>query len=129
MVKIYQTSHNKISPVFFTFTYQYIIMAAINIQSVLKKLSLTSVNKGVSTGNHWLPDSKKYIISHSPVDGKMIGKVSVASAKDYNIVIDSAEKSFAEWRTVPAPKRGEVVRQIGEELRKYKEPLRRLYIR
>ena len=101
-------------------------MAAINIQSVLKKLSLTSVNKGVSTGNHWLPDSKKYIISHSPVDGKMIGKVSVASAKDYNIVIDSAEKSFAEWRTVPAPKRGEVVRQIGEELRKYKEPLGQL---
>ena len=101
-------------------------MAEINIQSVLKKLSLTSVNKGVSTGNHWLPDSKKYIISHSPVDGKMIGKVSVASAKDYNIVIDSAEKSFAEWRTVPAPKRGEVVRQIGEELRKYKEPLGQL---
>ena len=101
-------------------------MAVINIQSVLKKLSLTSVNKGVSTGNHWLPDSKKYIISHSPVDGKMIGKVSVASAKDYNIVIDSAEKSFAEWRTVPAPKRGEVVRQIGEELRKYKEPLGQL---
>ena len=101
-------------------------MAVINIQSVLKKLSLTSVNKGVSAGNHWLPDSKKYIISHSPVDGKMIGKVSVASAKDYNIVIDSAEKSFAEWRTVPAPKRGEVVRQIGEELRKYKEPLGQL---
>jgi len=101
-------------------------MAAINIQSVLKKLSLTSVNKGVSTGNHWLPDSKKYIISHSPVDGKMIGKVSVASAKDYNTVIDTAEKAFAEWRTVPAPKRGEVVRQIGEELRKYKEPLGQL---
>lgn len=101
-------------------------MAVINIQSVLKKLSLTSVNKGVSTGNHWLPDSKKYIISHSPVDGKMIGKVSVASAKDYNTVIDTAEKAFAEWRTVPAPKRGEVVRQIGEELRKYKEPLGQL---
>jgi aldehyde dehydrogenase (NAD+) len=101
-------------------------MAEINIQSVLKKLSLTSVNKGVSTGNHWLPDSKKYIISHSPVDGKMIGKVSVASAKDYNTVIDTAEKAFAEWRTVPAPKRGEVVRQIGEELRKYKEPLGQL---
>ena len=101
-------------------------MAEINIQSVLKKLSLTSVNKGVSTGNHWLPDSKKYIISHSPVDGKMIGKVSVASAKDYNTVIDAAEKAFAEWRTVPAPKRGEVVRQIGEELRKYKEPLGQL---
>ena len=101
-------------------------MAVINIQSVLKKLSLTSVNKGVSAGNHWLPDSKKYIISHSPVDGKMIGKVSVASAKDYNTVIDTAEKAFAEWRTVPAPKRGEVVRQIGEELRKYKEPLGQL---
>jgi aldehyde dehydrogenase (NAD+) len=101
-------------------------MAVINIQSVLKQLSLTSVNKGVSTGNHWLPDSKKYIISHSPVDGKLIGKVSVASAKDYNTVIDSAEKAFTEWRTVPAPKRGEVVRQIGEELRKYKEPLGQL---
>ncbi|MFZ9954490.1 MAG: aldehyde dehydrogenase family protein [Flavobacteriales bacterium] len=101
-------------------------MAAINIQSVLKQLSLSSVNKGVSTGNHWLPDSKKYIISHSPVDGKMIGKVSVASAKDYNLVIETAEKAFAEWRMVPAPKRGEVVRQIGKELRKYKEPLGQL---
>ena len=101
-------------------------MAAINIQSVLKKLSLTSVNKGVSTGNHWLPDSKKYIISHSPVDGKMIGKVSVASAKDYNTVIDTAEKAFAEWRTVPAPKRGEVVRQLGEALRAEKQALGQL---
>ena len=53
----------------------------------------------------------------------MIGKVSVASAKDYNTVIDTAEKAFAEWRTVPAPKRGEVVRQIGNELRKHKEAL------
>ncbi len=101
-------------------------MAAINIQLVLKQLSLSSVNKGVSIGNHWLPDSKKYIISHSPVDGKVIGKVSIASAKDYNTVIESAELAFKEWRTVPAPKRGEVVRQIGEELRKYKEPLGQL---
>ena len=101
-------------------------MAVINIQSVLKQLSLSSVNKGVSIGNHWLPDSKKYIISHSPVDGKVIGKVSVASAKDYNTVIESAELAFKEWRTLPAPKRGEVVRQIGEELRKYKEPLGQL---
>lgn len=101
-------------------------MAVINIQSVLKQLSLSTVNKGVSTGNKWLADNKKYITSYSPVDGKAIAKVSVATKKDYDKVVETAQKAFSEWRMVPAPKRGEVVRQIGEELRKYKEPLGQL---
>ncbi len=98
-------------------------MATINIKSVLKELGINAVNSGVSSGNIWFKDSKKYIESYSPTDGKLIAKVSVASKADYDKVIKTAEKAFSEWKMVPAPKRGEVVRQIGDELRKHKNAL------
>ncbi|HFA50190.1 MAG TPA: aldehyde dehydrogenase family protein [Bacteroidetes bacterium] len=91
----------------------------------LKKLGLKKNNAGTSTG---LQDekSKKYIKSCSPVDGEFIGNVSETTRKQYDAVIAKAEKAFKVWREVPAPKRGEIVRQYGEALRKYKEPLGRL---
>src|SRR5439155_17689997 len=59
----------------------------------------------------------------SPVDGALIGKIKTASRSDYEKIISTAEKAFIEWRKIPAPKRGEIVQQIGDELRKFKEPL------
>jgi aldehyde dehydrogenase (NAD+) len=93
--------------------------------SFLKKLNLHKKNEGTWTGQKSLK-SDTYIESFSPVDGELIGSVSVTSKKDYEKVIKTAQKAFIEWREIPAPKRGEIVRQYGEELRKYKEPLGQL---
>jgi aldehyde dehydrogenase (NAD+) len=92
----------------------------------LAQLHIQSNNKGVSTGQNWIDTKGEVINSYSPVDGKLIGAVTAADKKSYEAVIQKAEAAFTEWRKWPAPKRGEVVRQIGEALRKYKEPLGKL---
>ncbi|HEX2629432.1 MAG TPA: aldehyde dehydrogenase family protein, partial [Chitinophagaceae bacterium] len=92
----------------------------------LKTLKIESLNKGVSTGHEWLNTSGEIIDSFSPVDGKKIGSVTSADKNSYEAVIKKAESAFREWRQWPAPKRGEIVRQIGEALRQYKEPLGKL---
>jgi aldehyde dehydrogenase (NAD+) len=66
------------------------------------------------------------ISSYSPVDGKLIGKVTITSREDYDRVIDTAQTAYKEWRKVPAPQRGEIVRQFGNKLRELKEPLGQL---
>ncbi len=88
----------------------------------LKKLGLKRNNAGTSTGLESMT-SRKYIQSFSPVDGEFIGSVSVTTREQYEQVITTAEAAFKTWRQVPAPKRGEIVRQYGEELRKYKDAL------
>ena len=92
----------------------------------LQTLKLQPENSGASTGSNWLPATGENIDSYSPVDGKLIGIVASASKKDYDQVVAKAQEAFLEWRLWPAPRRGEVVRQIGEALRKYKEPLGKL---
>lgn len=84
------------------------------------------VNSGVSTGKKWLEGKGIRMESFSPVDGKLIGGVTGADRDEYEQVIKTAEKAFKEWRTWTAPARGEVIRQIGVALRKYKEPLGKL---
>ncbi|HEX6193705.1 MAG TPA: aldehyde dehydrogenase family protein [Chitinophagaceae bacterium] len=92
----------------------------------LKTLKLEAQNKGVSTGKMWLDATGAAIDSFSPVDGKKIGSVAGADQQAYEAVVKKAEEAFKEWRNWPAPKRGEIVRQIGESLRHYKEPLGKL---
>ena len=94
--------------------------------SFLKKLGLEKKNDGTSTGLKSSAGSKQYIESYSPVDGKLIGSVSTTTKKEYEKVIKTAQKAFVNWRTIPAPKRGEIVRQYGEELRKNKDALGKL---
>jgi len=89
----------------------------------LKELNIRSNNDGVSTGLNWLKPKGEKLNSYSPVDGKLIASVTGADAKTYEAVIQKAQSAFIEWRSWPAPKRGEIVRQISEELRKYKQPL------
>ena len=89
----------------------------------LKELNIRSNNDGVSTGLNWLKPKGEKLNSYSPVDGKLIASVTGADAKAYEAVIQKAQSAFIEWRSWPAPKRGEIVRQISEELRKYKQPL------
>ncbi len=92
----------------------------------LSALKIQSNNSGVSTGAKWIKTTGEKIHSYSPVDGKLIGSVIGADKKAYKAAIQTAEKAFKEWRLWPAPKRGEIVRQIGDELRKNKNPLGKL---
>lgn len=97
-----------------------------HISEVLSTLGIQSANHGASTGTGWISSGGEVLTSQSPVDGREIGKVESADSNSYETVVAKAEAAFTEWRTWPAPRRGEVVRQIGEALRKYKEPLGRL---
>jgi len=97
--------------------------AYIMIQNILTELGIDANNLGASTGNTWLKTKGNSIDSFSPVDGKKIATVAAATAKDYDTVIKSAQKAFLEWREIPAPKRGEIVRQIGNALRDKKQAL------
>ena len=100
-------------------------IADFGIKEALQALGLSELNKGTSTGSDWFSNGEP-IASYSPVDGEMIGKVTTTSQEDYEKVIDKAAEAFKSWRVLPAPKRGEIVRQFGEELRRLKEPLGKL---
>src|SRR5215210_3285563 len=92
----------------------------------LQILGIKDKNLGVSTGLQWLESQGTVIESFSPVDGKLIASVTATDAETYKLVISKAQEAFQEWRMWPSPKRGDVVRQIGDALRKYKEPLGKL---
>ena len=97
-----------------------------DFKEVLKELQLESVNPGVCTGTTWKQSTGKFIESFSPSDGKLIAGVQQCGVDEYHKVIETAKEAFKKWRMIPAPKRGEIVRQIGLELRKFKEPLGKL---
>jgi aldehyde dehydrogenase (NAD+) len=92
----------------------------------LQALNIQPVNDGVSTGTATISSKGEKIDSFSPVDGKLIGSVIAADRAGYDTVVNRAEEAFKSWRTWPAPKRGEVVRQIGDALRQKKESLGKL---
>ncbi len=96
---------------------------AIDINNVLKTLGIEGVNLGVSTGQKWHETKGAVTSSSSPADGKEIAKVKNATIDDYEMVVKKAQEAFKEWRLVPAPERGEIVRQIGLALREYKDEL------
>ena len=93
-----------------------------NIKKSLQALNIKDLNFGVSTGQESFGEGAK-IDSYSPVDGALIGSVTSCSKSDYDKVISTSAAAFEYWRKVPAPKRGEIVRQYGEKLRKHKQPL------
>jgi len=101
------------------------IASAFGIEEALQQLGLEAVSKGTSTGSNWFSEGNE-IASYSPVDGKLIGKVTTTTREDYDKVIETAQSAFKEWRKVPAPQRGEIVRQFGNKLRELKEPLGKL---
>lgn len=98
-------------------------MDQFNISQMLTELGIQPVNNGAHTGVNWMETHGEIIESYSPNDGKLIAKVRQATRNDYETIVGKAQEAFNTWRLVPAPKRGEIVRQIGNELRKYKEPL------
>ena len=92
----------------------------------LSTLKIANTNQGVSTGSEWIKTSGDTLSSFSPVDAKLIATVTSADRTAYDTAVQKAQDAFVQWRSWPSPKRGEVVRQIGDALRQYKEPLGRL---
>ena len=96
------------------------------MQTILKELGINQTNQGVSTGLTWIKSKGAKITSYSPVDGNAIASIVGADRKSYDALVEKAQEAFLEWRQWPAPKRGEIVRQIGNELRLNKEALGKL---
>jgi aldehyde dehydrogenase (NAD+) len=101
-----------------------VTIMSIDITKILNHLHINDINEAFSTGSKWgssANSATKDVLS--PVDGKKIASVKFATDSDYNHVVETAVKAFKNWRTVPAPKRGEIVREIGESLRANKHEL------
>ena len=95
------------------------------MKALFDKLGIQETNAGACYGqDKWLldPNGKK-LVSYNPATGEPLAAIVQATADTYQIVMDKAHEAFLSWRMVPAPKRGEVVRDIGNILREYKEPL------
>ncbi len=101
-------------------------MSHIDIAPVLAALGIKEHNNGASTGLEWTATTGKIIESYSPADGKLIGKIATATNEDYERTILKAQEAFKTWRMVPAPKRGDMVRQMGDAFRANKENLGKL---
>ncbi len=101
------------------------IASAFGLDTALKQLGLKAINEGTSTGQHHF-GAGELIESYSPVDGALIGKVKATTKAEYEQVMEAATTAFKDWKTMPAPQRGEIVRQFGEKLRELKEPLGKL---
>jgi len=99
------------------------VIEKIEIAGVLETLGLKKENSGASTGSYWFNTRGERIDSFSPVDGSLIGSVNMATEVDFEATVLKAEEAFKTWRMVPAPKRGEVVRQLGNKLREKKDAL------
>ncbi len=99
----------------------------IDIIPILENLGIQAINQASSTGKHWMSsDSTKPSAIFSPVDGKAIAKVHFANPIDFENTLQTAEKAFKIWRNWPAPKRGDIIRQLGDTLRLKKEDLGKL---
>jgi aldehyde dehydrogenase (NAD+) len=97
------------------------------MQEILRLLNIQSVNPCYSTGIEWGNTNGEQVREvYSPIDGKLIASVQMATRDDYEKVVSKAQQAFSIWRKVPAPKRGDIVRQIGDALRKHKEALGKL---
>lgn len=95
------------------------------IEKALEQLGVKEINNGTSTGSNSF-SSGDVLASYSPVDGELIASVKTTSRQDYEKMIETATTAFKTWRVMPAPRRGEIVRQFGEKLRELKEPLGKL---
>ncbi|TDQ09724.1 L-piperidine-6-carboxylate dehydrogenase [Pedobacter metabolipauper] len=95
-----------------------------NITKVLKNLNILDLNPAYCTGSQWASiTDRKTLDSYSPADGNKIAGIQTATEADYEEVLKKAEQAFLYWRSLPAPKRGEIVRQFGDALRENKEDL------
>jgi aldehyde dehydrogenase (NAD+) len=96
------------------------------MQAILKKLRIKQQNFGASTGQKSWSGGGKKLISYSPIDGAEIASTRLISVSDYEKVMQQAQMAYQSWRMLPAPRRGEIVRLMGDEFRKNKFALGQL---
>ena len=102
------------------------VMQDLGIQEILTQYGIEEINNGASLGSKWLKTRGERIDSYSPVDGRLIASVNAATEVDYEAAVLKAQEAFKVWRTVPAPKRGDIVRQLADRLRFHKDSLGKL---
>ena len=95
------------------------------VASLLEKLGIRPVNFGACSGpDGWIEDERGIeLVSYNPTTGEPIARVIQATETTYSAIVDDAASAFSTWREVPAPQRGQLIRDLGQELRSYKEPL------
>ena len=98
-------------------------MAKMTKARIFRSLGLSKSLKGVSVGGEWFASSGDFLEVRNPTTGEVLSRVEQASAADYARLMKTTGAAFKTWREIPAPKRGEIVRQIGEALRAKKEEL------
>ncbi len=101
------------------------VITDFGIKEALDQLGVKDINEGTSTGSNNF-STGEILESFSPVDGKLIGKVKTTTKEDYEKLMTVATSTFKTWRKMPAPHRGEIVRQFGDKLRELKQPLGKL---
>ncbi|MBS4056567.1 MAG: aldehyde dehydrogenase family protein [Bacteroidales bacterium] len=97
-----------------------------DISPALDRLGIKPVNLGASTGAEWIETNGALLDSFSSCDGRLIASVKQGSWDDYETIMEKAQEAFKVWRMIPAPERGDIVRQMGNEFRRYKEDLGRM---
>ena len=96
------------------------------MKELLEILHIKEKNPGGCTGQEWLEGKGDLLQSISPIDGKVIASISQVNESEYEVIIQKSQEAFKVWRMIPAPKRGEIVRQMALKLREYKKPLGQL---
>ena len=96
---------------------------AASVNDVLSRLGIKEVNSGVDAAGFVEAPGGGEIVSTNPATGEVLARVRTAARPDYERAVTAAQKAFQTWRLVPPPRRGEIVRQIGEALRKHKDDL------
>lgn len=96
------------------------------IKNSLKNLGIKDKNLGSTAGDSWIDTNAAYFDSYSPADGELIGQVQATNKEAYEKLIEKSQEAFKVWRKMPAPQRGEIIRQIGNALRDSKEDLGKL---
>lgn len=94
-----------------------------NVNALLAKLQLQAQNLGTCSGPEWHQSGGEWITSYNPATGEAIAQVQAADLASYDVAVQAAQTAFLTWRSVPAPKRGDIIRDLGNLLREYKEPL------
>ena len=89
----------------------------------LSRLGIQSINQGAAGASGFFQTSGRLLDVRSPNDGSLLAQVQLANVAEYNRVVEDAERAFAEWRMLPAPKRGEIVREMGQAMRDHKDDL------
>src|SRR3989344_7437740 len=98
----------------------------LRVGNVLKELGLNSIECGASDGRGWFAPLGARLDSYGPTTGERIGQIYTATETEYQAILGRLQKRFSEWREVPAPKRAELIRDVGVRLNEMIEPISEL---